>query len=49
MKAMGVELGMYKQQVDEYRGDITMIAQQSRNLKSDWIKQISASKSSMLQ
>jgi len=47
MKAMNVELGMYKQQVDEYRDDITNLGQHGRNLKNDWIKNISGSKSKL--
>jgi len=47
MKAMNLELEMYKAQVDEYRGEITQFAQHARDLKKNWLKQIHKSKSQL--
>ena len=38
MKAMGVELEMYKQQVDAFRDELTAIAASGRKLQNDWLK-----------
>lgn len=41
MKAMDIELEMYKQQVDEFKRDLNGIADQGRELKKQWLRKVS--------
>lgn len=38
MKAMNVELEMYKQQVDAFRSELTGMAADGRALQNEWLK-----------
>jgi hypothetical protein len=42
MKAMNTELEMYKQQVDEFRHELTALAQQGAALQREWFRQMSS-------